>query len=81
MLFVGFSLKLLESYFQDILVQLHLPVPFAPGREEVILSLWFSCSSAKHLPCRSCKFLAPQFSWLGRLSLLFQVGNSCSMVG
>lgn len=61
MLFVGFSLKLLESYFQDILVQLGLPVPFAPGREEVVLSLWFS--SAKHLPCCSCKSLPPQFSW------------------
>lgn len=61
MLFVGFSLKLLESYFQDILVQLGLPVPFAPGRKEVVLSLWFT--SAKHVPCCSCKSLPLQFSW------------------
>lgn len=61
MLFVGFSLKLLESYFQDILVQLGLPVPFAPGRKEVVLSLWFT--SAKHLSCCSYKSLPLQFSW------------------
>lgn len=63
--FYSFCLKLLESCFQDILVQLGLSVLFAPGREEVFLSLWFSCSSAKHLPFCSWKFLAPQFSWLG----------------
>lgn len=80
------SCRLLPEAFRKLLSGYSCPTWFAcslctwqrRGGSVTVVQLQLSLLS---LPCCSCTFLALQFSWLGWLSLLFPVGNACSMAG